>query len=97
MKNINDPMPYAIFSYVHHNRKIASLVTIRCKTDFALRTDLIKDLGKKISMHVVASGKFDLEDTWILNDSLKVKDVISDIQDQLGEPVIVDDVHISGN
>jgi elongation factor Ts len=89
-------MPYSIFSYVHHNGKIASLVTIKCQTDFALRTDLINNLGRKMAMHVVATGRFNLEDPWILDGSRRVQDVINEAKEELGESILVEDVVISG-
>jgi elongation factor Ts len=89
-------MPYSIFSYVHHNGRIASLVTIRCKTDFALRTDLIKELGKKMAMQVVALGRFDPEDTWVVDNSYRVREVIDGAKKELGEPILIENVIISG-
>ena len=89
-------MPHAIFSYVHHNRRVAALVTIQCKTDFALRTDLLGKLGGEVAMHIAAVGKFDPEDAWVLDASRKVKDVIDAAKTELGEPVIVSNVVVSG-
>lgn len=90
MTNTNtNGMPYAIFSYVHHNRQSASLVKIHCKTDFALRTDVIGNLGKQLAMQVVAMGKFDGMDSWIFDSSKTVSSVIQDAKDQLGEDVVL--------
>ena len=89
-------MPYAVFAYVHHNRKVASLITIRCKTDFALRTDLLKDFGHKVAMHASAFGGVELGADWILDNKLSVKKAIAEVSSQLGEPVIIDKVSIQG-
>lgn len=89
-------MPHAIFSYVHHNRRVASLVTIRCKTDFALRTDLLQDFGNKVAKQVVAFGDANMDNTWVLDSRLTLKDAIAEIASQLGEPVILDKVSIHG-
>lgn len=41
--------------YIHSNKKIATLVTIQCETDFVARTDKFQDLAKGIAMHIAAA------------------------------------------
>ena len=90
-------MPYAIFGYVHHNRKVASMVTIRCKTDFALRTDLLKDFGNKVAMHAAACSRVNDDDGWLFDNTISVKEMIKRISDELDEPVVINEVSIQGN
>lgn len=45
-----------VFSYIHTNRKIGTLVEIDCETDFVARTDEFNELGKEISMHIAAAN-----------------------------------------
>lgn len=45
-----------VFSYIHTNRKIGTLVEIDCETDFVARTDEFQELGKEISMHIAAAN-----------------------------------------
>ena len=96
MKEKTNELPYAVFVYVHHNRTVASLVTIRCKTDFALRTDLLQDFGNKVAMHASAFGNIDPDSNWLLDSTLSVKAALSKVSDELGEPVIIDKVSIQG-
>ena len=96
MKEKTNELPYAVFAYVHHNRRVASLVTIRCKTDFALRTDLLQDFGNKVAMHASAFGNIDPDSNWLLDSTLSVKAALSKVSDELGEPVIIDKVSIQG-
>src|SRR6056297_761579 len=43
-----------IFSYIHTNGKIGTLVELNCETDFVARTDEFQELGKEIAMHIAA-------------------------------------------
>lgn len=45
-----------VFSYIHTNCKIGTLVEIDCETDFVARTDEFQELGKEISMHIAAAN-----------------------------------------
>lgn len=42
--------------YIHHNNKLASLVELRCETDFVAKTDDFKRLAEDLSMQVAATG-----------------------------------------
>lgn len=42
--------------YIHHNNKLASLVELRCETDFVAKTDDFKKLAEELSMQVAATG-----------------------------------------
>lgn len=95
-ENHTIPMPHAVFAYVHHNRSVAAIVTLCCKTDFALRTDLLQKVGNQLAMHAAAFGKLDPEASWVLDGSKKVKDIINEITFQLDEPVLIDQVNVQG-
>lgn len=45
-----------VFSYIHTNGKIGTLVELNCETDFVARTDEFQNLGKEIAMHIAAAG-----------------------------------------
>jgi len=45
-----------VFSYIHTNGKIGTLVELNCETDFVARTDEFKELGKEIAMHIAAAA-----------------------------------------
>ncbi len=40
--------------YIHHNNKLASLVELRCETDFVAKTEEFQKLAKDLSMQVAA-------------------------------------------
>lgn len=45
-----------VFSYIHTNGKIGTLVELNCETDFVARTDEFLELGKEIAMHIAAAN-----------------------------------------
>jgi elongation factor Ts len=44
-----------IFSYIHENR-IGVMVEIKCETDFVSRSDIFKELGNDIALHITANN-----------------------------------------
>src|SRR3989344_5591449 len=44
----------AIFSYVHHNKKIASLVELACETDFVSGNKEFQVLGQDLAMQAAS-------------------------------------------
>lgn len=79
--------PHAIFAYVHHNRQIGALVTLRCQTDFALRTELVQDFGNKVAMHAAACGGVLPDAAWTFDSSRTVGAVLASVAAALGEKV----------
>jgi len=45
-----------VFSYIHTNGKIGTLVEINCETDFVARTDEFRQLGHEIAMPIAAAN-----------------------------------------
>jgi elongation factor Ts len=46
----------SVFSYIHTNSKVGTLLELNCETDFVARTDEFKNLGKEIAMHIAAAS-----------------------------------------
>ncbi|MCA9371945.1 translation elongation factor Ts [Candidatus Woesebacteria bacterium] len=44
----------ALFSYIHHNKKIASLLEMRSETDFVSGNDEFRSLGQELAMQVAS-------------------------------------------
>ena len=51
-----------IFSYVHHNKKIAALVELQCETDFVSGNEDFKKLGLEFAMQVASVEAKDVEE-----------------------------------
>lgn len=81
----------AIFSYVHHNRKVASLVDISSETDFVSGNAEFQKLGQEIAMQV-ASLKAQtvdelLNQDYIRDPSKKISDLIKEAILKFGENI----------
>lgn len=50
----------AIFNYVHHNKKIASLVELSCETDFVSGNSEFQKLGQEIAMQIASLNPKDV-------------------------------------
>ncbi|MFH1707026.1 MAG: translation elongation factor Ts [Planctomycetota bacterium] len=40
--------------YLHHNKKVASMVEVNCETDFAGRSEKLVEFARELAMHVTA-------------------------------------------
>jgi translation elongation factor EF-Ts len=92
--NQTPPHPFAIFAYVHHNRRVGALVTVHCETDFALRCDIVQDFGNRLAMHAAANGGVRPDEPWVFASAKTVNDVIVELETALREKVRIAQVHI---
>ncbi len=80
-----------IFSYTHHNRKVASLVELRSETDFVSSNNEFIDLGKELAMQVASLKAKDvdelLEQEYIRDSSKKIKDLLKEAVLKFGENI----------
>ncbi|MCF7936936.1 MAG: translation elongation factor Ts [Synergistales bacterium] len=44
-----------VFSYIHMNGKVGTLVELNCETDFVARTDEFQQLGHELCLHIAAA------------------------------------------
>jgi elongation factor Ts len=52
----------ALFSYVHHNKKIASLLELQSETDFVSGNDEFRVLGNELAMQIASVPAKDVEE-----------------------------------
>ena len=77
-----------VFSYVHHNGKVATLVELLCETDFVARNELFETLGKNLAMQVASMGDKDLEkQEFIKEPEKKIADLVKEVIAKTGENV----------
>lgn len=86
--------PSAIFAYVHHNRRVAALVTLRCQTDFALRCDIVQEFGNRLAQHAAATGGAAPEASWIFSPAKTIADVVTELKATLREDLHISQVHV---
>ena len=80
-----------IYSYIHGNGKVGSLVHIACETDFVAKTDDFKNLCKEIAMQVCAEDYESVEEAlsseYMRDASKTIQDVINEVIAKLGEKI----------
>ncbi|KKP61494.1 MAG: Elongation factor Ts [Candidatus Roizmanbacteria bacterium GW2011_GWA2_34_18] len=83
----------AIFSYVHHNKKIASLIELACETDFVSGNKEFQALGQELAMQVASvraeTNEEFLNQEYIRDPSRKISDLIKEAVLKFGENIKV--------
>ena len=79
----------SIFSYIHHNKKIATMIEILCETDFVANNEQFQLLGNEMAMQL-ASMPADtieelLEQEYIRDPSKKMGDLFKETALKFGE------------
>lgn len=81
----------AIFSYVHHNKKVAALVELLCETDFVSGNTEFQSLGQEIAMQIASLKAEDpeelLKQEYIRDSSKLISDLIKDAVLKFGENI----------
>lgn len=79
-----------VFTYLHPNKKIGVILELSCESDFVAQTQEFEQLAKELCLQIAALGKEEtelLEQNWIKDESLKIKDLISLFSKKLGEKI----------
>lgn len=82
-----------IYSYIHHNKKIASLVEIACETDFVSGNADFHKLGQEIALHIASMPSQTVDELltqeYVRDPSKKIKDILKEAVLKFGENVKV--------
>lgn len=80
-----------IFSYIHHNKKVASLLELASETDFVSGNDEFQKLGQEIAMQAASIRAKDIQELldqeYIRDSSKKISDLIQDAVLKFGENI----------
>ncbi|MBI3443480.1 elongation factor Ts [Candidatus Woesebacteria bacterium] len=80
-----------IATYLHHNKKVASLVELLCETDFVARNELFNELGQNLAMQVASMKPRDVKELesqeFIKDPAKKVADLVKEVIAKTGENV----------
>ena len=80
-----------VATYVHANQKIGAMVVLSCETDFVARTGEFKNLAYELAMQVAAmaptSNEELLEQEYIRDPQIKVKELIAQAVGKIGENI----------
>lgn len=80
-----------MFTYVHHNKKIAALVEVLSETDFVSDNVEFHKLGQEIALHIgsMPSKTVEelLEQDYVRDPSKKIKDLVKEAVLKFGENI----------
>lgn len=66
-----------LYSYVHHNSKIACLVEVNCQTDFCAKSTEFKEFCEVVALQIASTNPLYLDSTSIPEEDLsKQKDIL---------------------
>jgi len=78
-------------AYVHSNRRVGSILSLLCETDFVARNEEFHSLAKDIAMHIAAMRPADeaelLAQEFVKDASMTVQDRITAAIAKLGENI----------
>lgn len=81
----------SIFSYVHHNKKIAAMIEILCETDFVAKNLEMQKLGQELSMQIASIPAKNVEELmnqeYIRDSSKKIRGLIQEAIVKFGENI----------
>ena len=76
-----------------HDGKIAVLVEVNCETDFVARSDSFKTFAHDLALQIVAMKPKDIdelmEQEYIKDTSLKIKDLYNELTAKTGEKIVI--------
>lgn len=82
-----------IFSYVHHNRKVAALLELLSETDFVSGNDEFKTLGQELAMQAASVPSENVEEflsqEYIREPGKTVQDLVQEAITKFGENIKV--------
>lgn len=80
-----------IFTYMHHNKKIGTMIEVRSETDFVSGNEEFQKLGHELAMQASFSRTSDVEkflkETYIRDSSKDVDQLIKDAVLKFGENI----------
>ncbi|OGZ32825.1 MAG: hypothetical protein A2V69_03310 [Candidatus Portnoybacteria bacterium RBG_13_40_8] len=82
-------------AYIHTNKKVGVLLKLKCETDFVARNQEFKELAHEIAMHIAGMDSKDekglLEEPYVKNPLITIKDLINEKVAKLGENIKIDE------
>ncbi len=76
--------------YLHPNKKVGAMLELNCESDFVAQNQEFQNLAHEICLQVAAMGESEtplLEQPWIKDESLTIKDLILQVSKKLGEKI----------
>ena len=84
---------YFIFSYVHHNGRVAALLKLACETDFVAKNEKFQQLGKELVMQVASMAPESVEEflkqDYLRDSSKTIEALVKETAGVIGENIKV--------
>lgn len=81
----------ALFSYIHHNKKIGALIELQCETDFVSSNKDFQKFGQEVAMQVASVEAKDVKEllgqTYIRDAKKTISDLLNEIVLKIGENI----------
>lgn len=82
-----------VYSYIHNNGKLGSLVLVACETDFVAKTDDFQNLCKEVAMQICTDDYQSVEDLlkapYMRDENKTINDLVEEATAKLGEKIVV--------
>lgn len=83
----------AVFSYIHHNKKVGVLLELLCETDFVAANEEFQQLGNSLAMQVASMNPTDkeqlLSQAFIKDQKTTIDNVIKEKILKIGENITI--------
>lgn len=80
-----------LFSYVHHNKKVASIVEIQCETDFVSGNKEFQEFGHEMALQIASLYPKNvselLSQEYIKDPKRKISDLLNEVTLKFGEKI----------
>lgn len=87
-----------LFSYVHHNQKVASIVEILCETDFVSGNKEFQEFGHEIALQIASlcpkNVKELLDQEYIKDPKRKINDMLNEVTLKFGEKIQISKIAV---
>lgn len=85
-----------VFTYIHHNKRIGSLVTLLCETDFVAKNEGFQAIGNDIAMQVASTNPENVEallkEDFIKDPKQTIDDLIKGLILKIGENIAIGEI-----
>jgi len=82
-----------VATYIHGNKKMGAMVTVKCETDFVAKNDTFINLANTIAMQIGATNPSDVNDLlsqgYIKDPSVTVQELINQAIGKIGENITI--------
>jgi elongation factor Ts len=79
--------------YIHQNKKVGSIVIVKCETDFVAKNAIFQQFASDLAMQVAALDPENMDElmnqSFIKNDNILIKDYMNQIITKLGENIVI--------